>query len=869
MAASTSTDPLPFELLFPETGASLRVAAFTGREQISRPFRLNITATAPGGDIDYARRLVGARATFVIHQTGEIARRIHGYVARAAFGSVVDGEARVLELCVMPRLHRLGRRRARRIFQDRTTVDIAGIILGEHDLPLRSLVARALMRRAYCVQYDETDLEFLARLFAEEGIFYSFEHDESASRGDVLVLADRAKDASPIDGDPRLVLYRGAGGAGSVIPEDAILTLSPSERARPRSARSRGYDFRRPQMALEDEASVERGAIDTLDEYEGSYEDDLELRPAGVRLEQARARVSEARVETYCKRLAPMRRFALDDEGAFGLAGEFLITRVDHEGYGGDVIPAGRARYQNRARLIPAGTPPRSRWAPQRPRQVAEVATVVGPTGAEIHTDEYGRIKVQFGWDREGRGDDRSTCWLRVAQAWAGAGWGALFIPRVGMEVVVTFLGGDLDRPLVTGCVYNATHPPPFPLPEHATRSGLRTRSTPGGVGSNEISFEDAIGGEQLYIHAQRDYEETIENNQTSRVYGARITEVSGGASDKVGMSATVAVVGDRAAEIGGSDKIEVGLNLSTKVKVDYALEVKANAATTVEGNHALEVRGNASVTVGNQGKPGYSDHYVYGSASFGASDRVVVRAEKSLTLECGESVVEILPEKIVLRAPTIELSASKAIECTAKDGPSVTLGDHVEILTKKFKLFTEEGALEVDNEFKAQGKTIKLGYDPSRPSKEKEEKAPETKPFTAKLTNYLLEPFANKKYHLMVEGLRFEGETDAEGTVKQDIPKAAKQVVVRLFLDEYPEGRQRLYTMKLLALPPSTTPLGAKVRLKNMGYFTGELSEKADGAMREAVAEFQADHKETHGLDPTGELDEGTAGALEEVHGS
>lgn len=870
MASLSSTEPLHFELLFPETGASLRVASFTGREQVSRPFRLRVTATAPGGDIAFAKSSLGARATLVIHQADSIARRIHGAIAAAAFGAVIEGGERVLELTLLPRLYRLGRRRTRRIFQDLTTIGIAEAILGEHGLPLRSLVSRDLLRRAYCVQYDETDLEFLSRLFAEDGILYLFEHAEAAAEGDVLVLADRPGDAQPIDGDPHLVLYRGAGGAGSVIPENGVLSIAPHVRARSQRARARGYDFRRPRMTLDDEAAVDPASIEVIDEHEGSYEDDLGLRPAGIRLEQERARSLEVRAETYCKRLAPMRRFAFDDEGAFGLAGEFTVTRVDHEGYGGDAIPPGRARYQNRVRFVPAAIAPRPRWSLPRPRQVAEVATVVGPPGAEIHTDEHGRIKVQFHWDRQGKGDDKSTCFLRVAQAWAGAGWGSLFIPRVGMEVVVTFLGGDVDRPLVTGCVYNATHPPPFPLPEHQTRSGIRTRSTPGGVGSNEISFEDAIGGEQIYIHAQRDYDEVIENNQSSRVSGSRTTEIAGSANDRVGRGASVAVAGDRKTEVGGSDRFEVGAHLTGKVTGDCALEVGANASATIHGNHALEVRGSSAVLIGNEGGSAHSDHYVRGSASFAASERFVVRAEHTLALQCGESVIELRPDKIVLRAPTIELGASEAIECTAKDGPTVTLGDDVEILTKKFRLFTESGALEIDKEFKAHGNKIRLGYDPSRPSKEKEEKEPETKPFTAKLSNYLLQPYANKKYHLMVEGLRLEGETDAEGTVKQDIPKPAKQVIVRLWLDEYPEGRQRVYTLNLATLPAPETGLGARLRLKNLGYYNGLVTEEPpDEGLRAAVAEFQDDHRETHGLEPTGELDEGTAGALEEVHGS
>jgi hypothetical protein len=197
-----------------------------------------------------------------------------------------------------------------------------------------------------------------------------------------------------------------------------------------------------------------------------------------------------------------------------------------------------------------------------------------------------------------------------------------------------------------------------------------------------------------------------------------------------------------------------------------------------------------------------------------------------------------------------------------------MTLGKDVEILSKKFRLFTESGALEIDKEVKAKGDKIKLGYDPSKPSKDKDEKDPETKPFKCKLSDYYLKPYAGKKYHLMVEGLRIEGETDGEGVVKQDIPKSATQAVVRLWLDDYPHGRQQIYQLALKdELPPAKSVLGAKTRLKNLGYFSGHLNEHPDDELREAILLFQEDHKESHGLKMTGELDEGLAGALEEIH--
>ena len=438
------------------------------------------------------------------------------------------------------------------------------------------------------------------------------------------------------------------------------------------------------------------------------------------------------------------------------------------------------------------------------------------------------------------------------------------------MEVIVTFLGGDLDRPIITGCVYNATHPPPFKLPEEKARSGFRTSSTPDNQGANELSFNDAAGSEQVFLHAQRDYDEIVENNQTSRVGGSRSADVAGTCSDTVGENASLDVAGDRSLRVGRDDTFEVEGNLRGKIDGDKSLEVQGAFSTIAFGTHSLEVRGNRALVVGEPNEPAQSDHYVYGTASLGASERIIVRATGSLLFECGEASIELTKDKIVIKAPTVEISPSKSLECSTEGGPSVTLGEDVEILTKKFRLFTEAGALEVDKDFKVKGTSVQLGYDPSKPSKDKDAVDKLMKPLERAFSNYFLQPYKNKTYHLMVDGLRFEGVTNGEGVLKTDIPEDAKQGVVRLWLEELPEGRQQLYTLRLVDLPPADAVLSAKARLKNLGYFLGETSDTVvTDELRAAVAEFQEDHKDTHGLEQNGEYDPWTAGALEEVHGS
>jgi type VI secretion system secreted protein VgrG len=514
-------------------------------------------------------------------------------------------------------------------------------------------------------------------------------------------------------------------------------------------------------------------------------------------------------------------------------------------------------------------------YVPPRPKrksvQVTLTATVVGPPGEEIHVDEKGQIKVQFHWDRDGKYDGNSSCWIRVMQPWAGAAWGHQFIPRVGMEVVVTFEGGDPDKPMVLGSMYNGTHPMPFMLPGDKTRSGIRTSTYPGGRGHNELSFEDHSGHEQVYVHAQRDYHEVVENNHTSDIHGGKQTTVDRDSRENVRGNVKLHVEGGRTDDIGADDRLHVRGSVHRDLDRDERTTVLGASSLTVHKTQAVEVRGAYSLTVGTVGDPSASDQTVYGTASLQATKQIVLHAEEGMRLVCGESMLEVLPDKIVLKTPTLEMSASKSMTASAKqDGPSMTIGDEVEILSKKVAIFSEGGALELDKDAKIAGKSIKLGYDPSKPDKKTDEKDPETKPFKCKFSDYWMEPYANKHYHMTVEGVRIEGETDGDGAIQKDIPKAATQALVRLWLDDYPEGRQQLYSLRLQKeLPAVSTVRGAKVRLKNMGYYAGEINDVNDEVFAAAVAEFQDDHKDSHGLEATGEYDQGTQGALEEVYGS
>jgi type VI secretion system secreted protein VgrG len=433
---------------------------------------------------------------------------------------------------------------------------------------------------------------------------------------------------------------------------------------------------------------------------------------------------------------------------------------------------------------------------------------------------------------------------------------------------MVTFLGGDQDCPIVTGCAYNATHPPPFMLPQNKTRSGVRTRSTPRDEGFNELSFEDAVGREQVYLHAQRDHDEVIERNQTTDVRAHRLENVALNRQAQIGRDDTLTVLGNQGMHVSGEAQLTVHRNRTTTIDGDDTTTIRGNASTHVTLNHSLSVDGDHSVVIGNGVREAQSDTYVFGSASIGASERLVLRAEGGLVIACGSSAIEIGPNGITLRGSSIDVKAAQSATMSGK-GPSLSLDSEVELVAKKISLYSEGASLELDKEASIKGDKVLLNCDAGEPEGDDEESRKETQPFSCKLSDWYMKPYANKQYHLMAEGLKYEGTTDADGVVKQTLPKGVKQVVIKLWTDEYPTGRQRLYTLSMAEIPPADTPQGAQARLRHLGFYSGKPTEDMNAGARSALNEFQKDHAESHGLEATGELDAKSVAALRDVYGS
>lgn len=395
-------------------------------------------------------------------------------------------------------------------------------------------------------------------------------------------------------------------------------------------------------------------------------------------LHQSRRRGHVAQGKSFCARLHSGRRFVLEDHLQEHMNREHIVTAVEHHGVARpspDEVPR-PAVYRNTFRSVPAEVP----FVPPRPEQrvvqTCLTATVVGPPGQDIHVNAKGEIKVRFHWDRAGRGED-SSCWIRTMHAWGGAGWGTQFIPRVGMEVVVAFDEGDPDRPLVLGAVYNATHPTTFPLPAQKTRSGIRTQSSPGGNGYNELSFEDAASGEQIFLHAQRDFDSVVERDRTARIQRDDRTEVIRDRAAKVHGTQTTRVTGDRTTELASADHLRVEGSRDVTVRGDLNERVGGQRTLRVEGREHTEiagerrsliggevvheVRGAATMLVGKHDAKRSCTLIVEGVTQLTGSEIVDLASDTELVLRCGESSIRLSPKEIEIASPKVTVRGKDA----------------------------------------------------------------------------------------------------------------------------------------------------------------------------------------------------------------
>ena len=569
-----------FRLAIDGQPSELQVLAFSGREAISQPYRFDLELVGERPDLAL-ERLLHRPAFLAFDRAGH---GVHGLIQRVAQGESGRRLTRY-RVALVPRLAYLAQRVNQRIFQQLSVPQIVARVLEEHGLlgdACRFPLGSDYPPRAYCVQYGESDLHFVQRLCEEEGIHYHFRH---APDGHLLVFGD---DQTAF---PRLAPTAYRQGSGLVADTPVIERFGLRLETRPGRVTRRDYDFEKPRLRLEAacQRSPERepAAPDLEDyDYPGRFTDRERGKALARRaLERHRHDYRLAEGAGDQPALASGHFLPLEAHPRGEWNDLWLLTEVFHEGRQPQVLEESVTRdtgpadgftqgYRNRFAATPWDASYRPSLAHPKPRILgSQTAVVTGPAGEEIHCDAYGRVKVQFHWDREGQADDRTSGWLRVASGWAGNRYGGIAVPRVGMEVLVTFLEGDPDQPLVSGCLYHREHPAPYELPAHKTRSVFKTLSSPGGEGYNELRLEDRQGQEQIYVHAQRDWDQDIEHDQRIRVGHERHDTVEANAYSEFGGEEHRTTHLDRRVEVRADDHLTVGNDQHLKIGASQFIE--------------------------------------------------------------------------------------------------------------------------------------------------------------------------------------------------------------------------------------------------------------------------------------------------------
>ncbi|WP_439860576.1 type VI secretion system tip protein TssI/VgrG [Pseudomonas sp. MBLB4136] len=557
-----------FSLEIAGVAHDFQVLAFSGREALNQPFEFEVELVSERPDLDL-EALLHRPAFLALSPTGN---GIHGNIYRIAQGESGKRLTRY-HLSLRPQLAYLAHRINQRIFQHLSVVNIIGQVLEEHGIQAnayRFQLGSVYPEREYCVQYDESDLHFVQRLCEEEGIHYHFQH---STDGHVLVFGD---DQTPF---PKLAPTAYQQDSGLVADEPVIKRFGVRVETRTSRVTRRDYDFEKPKLLLE--AGANSAFVPDLEDYD--YPGRFVERERGKHLSQRalerhRHDFELAEGESDQSLLVSGHFLAFTDHPRPSWNDLWLLTEVHHEGKQPQVLEEAvtshtdkadgfQQGYRNRFSATPWTVPYRPRVSHPKPRILgSQSAVVTGPAGEEIHCDQYGRIRVQFHWDREGQADDKTSCWLRVSSSWAGDRYGGIAIPRIGMEVLITFLEGDPDQPLVTGCLYHKEHVVPYDLPANKTRTVFKTLSSPGGGGYNELRIEDRKGQEQIYIHAQRDWDENIEHDQKIRIGSERHDTVEANSYSEFKAEEHRTTHADRKSEIKANDHLSVGNNQHIKI---------------------------------------------------------------------------------------------------------------------------------------------------------------------------------------------------------------------------------------------------------------------------------------------------------------
>jgi type VI secretion system secreted protein VgrG len=608
---------------------TLLLDSFTGVDEISRPFRFELELVSEAPDIAFDQ-IVGQRVTLTIDVLDgtEQRRYVNGFVSRFSQHGA-DSRFSYYQAEVVPWLWLLTKSADCRIFQDKTAPEIIKQVFSDRGMvDFEDCLEGTYPKLVYCVQYRERDIDFVSRLMEEFGICYFFRHEEERH---VLVLAD-APSAFVDCPHQKKARFKPDARTTQIGDGPGVVTaLSLEQELHTGKYSHTDFNFETPsnnlRCSVPTKTTVGGNAQFEHYDYPGRYGEPGQGEVlARIRIEEHETPSQTVSGSSTCRAFLPGFRFELVDHPRSDANKSYALVSVQHYGNAGESSSDRQSSYNNRFHCIPSTVPFRAARRTQKPIvQGPQTAIVVGPSGDEIYTDKYGRVKVQFHWDRLGKSDQQSSVWVRVSQHFAGKRYGSMFIPRIGQEVIVDFLEGDPDQPMITGRVYNSEQMPPYDLPGEKTKTGIKTNSSKGGGGSNELRFEDKKGSEEVYLHAQKDFNEVVENNHSTKVKADQSNTVSGAQTETVTKDQKLTI---------------------TKGNQTVTLDNGNQTVTLTKGNQSTTIaQGNRDVKISA------------GSDTLTVAKEIKLSAGVKLTLEVGGSSIVLEPALITIKSPLVKIN--------------------------------------------------------------------------------------------------------------------------------------------------------------------------------------------------------------------
>ncbi|NQY50177.1 MAG: type VI secretion system tip protein VgrG [Colwellia sp.] len=605
----------------------LLLTSINGIEAISSLFQFSLTALSQNTDIK-PEDLIHKSVTFTIHDDEK--RVFNGYVSHFSFGEIKNNGLREYQLTIVPWTWFLNQNENRRIFQNKNTKDIVSQVfadLGYNDFDFK---AEGGNPREYCVQYGESDLTFVMRLLAEEGYASFFNHDKKKH---TLVIVDQM---SAYAESPQSKLTYSKGNS----PDAEINAWQHNYELKKGEWIVNDYNFKEPNKNLISQSTskskLEKNSQFKHYSYPSQYDFALGSKLANARMDAEEASANTISGASSCSGFSAGQFFSLLKHEAKSEMGKYLLLSVHHQASDASYFSSqdGDDQYSNSFSCMPLENMYRPPMVYTRPVMYGpQSALVTGPKGEEIYIDDFGRIKVQFMWDRDGKKDENSSCFIRVMQSFAGNGWGSSFIPRIGHEVIISFLDGDPDRPIVTGSVYNGNNKPPY---ASKTQSGIKTHSTKGGGADNynEIRFEDKKASEQVYIQAEKNLDTYVKNNETLSVDNDRTKIVKNNETSNIKNNRNKTVGKDQTESIGDNKTINVGKNHTETIGKNIDISIGENHSETIGKNMSIIVEKDLQETVNGKYIEAVTKEYGLKAKT------IVLEADKQITFKTGSAQI-------------------------------------------------------------------------------------------------------------------------------------------------------------------------------------------------------------------------------------